>query len=63
MKFKGSSMQDIEKWLAKYQSDGVNLGIKELIHYQGKTALCKTPIKTLQHSKLSLKSQAWILQT
>lgn len=42
-------MQDIEKWLAKYQSDGVNLGIKELIHYQGKTALLNlSPRKTVQ---------------
>lgn len=42
-------MQDIAKWLAKYQSDGVNLGIKELIHYQGKTALVNlSPRKTVQ---------------
>ena len=42
-------MQDIAKWLAKYQSDGVNLGIKELIHYQGKTALLNlSPRKTVQ---------------
>ena len=42
-------MQDIAKWLAKYRSDGVNLGIKELIHYQGKTALLNlSPRKTVQ---------------
>lgn len=42
-------MQDIAKWLAKYQSDGVTLGIKELIHYQGKTALLNlSPRKTVQ---------------
>lgn len=42
-------MQDITKWLTKYHSDGVNLGIKELIHYQGKTALLNlSPRKTVQ---------------
>ncbi|WP_339722555.1 DUF58 domain-containing protein [uncultured Paraglaciecola sp.] len=42
-------MQDIAKWLSKYSSDGVNLGIKELIHYQGKTALLNlSPRKTVQ---------------
>ena len=42
-------MQDIEKWLSKYQSNGVDLGIKELIHYQGKTALLNlSPRKTVQ---------------
>jgi uncharacterized protein (DUF58 family) len=42
-------MQDIARWLTKYQSDGVNLGIKELIHYQGKTALLNlSPRKTVQ---------------
>ena len=42
-------MQDIAKWLAKYHSDGVNLGIKELIHYQGKTSLLNlSPRKTVQ---------------
>jgi uncharacterized protein (DUF58 family) len=42
-------MQDIAKWLAKYRSDGVNLGIKELIHYQAKTALLNlSPRKTVQ---------------
>ena len=42
-------MQDIAKWLSKCQSDGVNLGIKELIHYQGKTALLNlSPRKTVQ---------------
>jgi uncharacterized protein (DUF58 family) len=42
-------MQDIEKCLTKYQRDGVNLGIKELIHYQGKTALLNlSPRKTVQ---------------
>ncbi|MFT6989444.1 MAG: hypothetical protein ACJASL_001417 [Paraglaciecola sp.] len=42
-------MQNIAKWLSKYQSDGVNLGIKELIHYQGKTALLNlSPRKTVQ---------------
>ena len=42
-------MQDIAKWLSKYQSDGVNLGIKELIHYQSKTALLNlSPRKTVQ---------------
>jgi uncharacterized protein (DUF58 family) len=42
-------MQDIAKWLSKYQSNGVNLGIKELIHYQGKTALLNlSPRKTVQ---------------
>lgn len=42
-------MQDIKKWLSKCQSDGVNLGIRELIHYQGKTALLNlSPRKTVQ---------------
>jgi uncharacterized protein (DUF58 family) len=42
-------MQDISKWLTKCQSDGVNLGIRELIHYQGKTALLNlSPRKTVQ---------------
>ncbi|GAC18881.1 DUF58 domain-containing protein [Paraglaciecola arctica] len=42
-------MQDITKWLSKCQSDGVNLGIRELIHYQGKTALLNlSPRKTVQ---------------
>jgi uncharacterized protein (DUF58 family) len=42
-------MQDIAKWLSRYHSDGVNLGIKELIHYQGKTALLNlSPRKTVQ---------------
>ncbi|WP_293748177.1 DUF58 domain-containing protein [uncultured Paraglaciecola sp.] len=42
-------MQDIAKWLVKYHSDGVNLGIKELIHYQGKTSLLNlSPRKTVQ---------------
>ncbi len=42
-------MQDIIRWLSKYQSDGVNLGIKELIYYQGKTALLNlSPRKTVQ---------------
>ena len=42
-------MQDIIRWLSKYQSDGVNLGIKELIYYQGKTALLNlSPRKTFQ---------------
>lgn len=42
-------MQDIVKWLTKYHSDGVNLGIKELIHYQGKTTLLNlSPRKTVQ---------------
>ena len=42
-------MQNIAKWLSKYRSDGVNLGIKELIHYQGKTALLNlSPRKTVQ---------------
>jgi uncharacterized protein (DUF58 family) len=42
-------MQDITKWLSKYQSDGVSLGIKELIHYQGKTSLLNlSPHKTVQ---------------
>jgi uncharacterized protein (DUF58 family) len=42
-------MRDITKWLTKYQCDGVNLGIKELIHYQSKTALLNlSPRKTVQ---------------
>lgn len=42
-------MQDIEKWLSKYQSNGVTLGIKELLHYQGKTGLLNlSPRKTVQ---------------
>ncbi|WP_299075251.1 DUF58 domain-containing protein [uncultured Paraglaciecola sp.] len=42
-------MQDSTKWLTKYQSDGVNLRIKELIHYQGKTSLLNlSPRKTVQ---------------
>jgi uncharacterized protein (DUF58 family) len=42
-------MQDIAKWLSKYHSDGVSLGIKELIYYQGKTSLLNlSPRKTVQ---------------
>jgi uncharacterized protein (DUF58 family) len=42
-------MQDIANWLDKHHSDGVNLGIKELLYYQGKTSLLNlSPRKTVQ---------------
>ncbi|WP_158968253.1 DUF58 domain-containing protein [Paraglaciecola sp. L3A3] len=42
-------MQDIATWLAKHHCDGINLGIKELIHYQSKTSLINlTPRKAVQ---------------
>ncbi|MDU0355517.1 DUF58 domain-containing protein [Paraglaciecola aquimarina] len=42
-------MQDIAKWLAKHHCDGINLSIKELIHYQSKTGLINlSPRKTVQ---------------
>jgi uncharacterized protein (DUF58 family) len=42
-------MQDIAQWLSKHHSDGVNLGIKELIHYQGRTGLLNlSPRKSVQ---------------
>ena len=46
-------MQDIVKWLSKYQSDGVNLGIKELIHYQGTTALLNLSLRKTVQAKLA----------
>lgn len=46
-------MQNNSKWLAQVHSDGVNLGIKELLHYQSKTSLLNlTPRKAVQ-AKLS----------
>ncbi|KXI29953.1 DUF58 domain-containing protein [Paraglaciecola hydrolytica] len=42
-------MSEIESWLSSHHSDGVNLGIKELIYYQGKTSLVNlSPRKTVQ---------------
>lgn len=42
-------MYDTENWLRSHHSDGVNLCIKELIYYQGKTALVNlSPRKTVQ---------------
>jgi uncharacterized protein (DUF58 family) len=42
-------MHDIPAWLTKFHSNGVNLGIKELIYYQGKTGLLNlSPRKTVQ---------------
>ena len=32
-------MQDVAKWLTNHHCDGVNLGIRELLYYQGKTSL------------------------
>jgi uncharacterized protein (DUF58 family) len=32
-------MQDVAKWLSNHHCDGVNLGIRELLYYQGKTSL------------------------
>jgi uncharacterized protein (DUF58 family) len=42
-------MFEIESWLSSHHSDGVNLSIKELIYYQGKTSLVNlSPRKTVQ---------------
>jgi uncharacterized protein (DUF58 family) len=42
-------MQDIAQWLTKHHSNGVDIGIKELIHYQAKTGLINlTPRKAVQ---------------
>lgn len=42
-------MYEIESWLNSHHSDGVNLSIKELIYYQGKTSLVNlSPRKTVQ---------------
>ncbi|MGS2721338.1 DUF58 domain-containing protein [Paraglaciecola aestuariivivens] len=42
-------MLDVSAWLTKLQANGVELGIKELIYYQGKTALLNlSPRKTVQ---------------
>ncbi|MDP5029239.1 MAG: DUF58 domain-containing protein [Paraglaciecola sp.] len=42
-------MLDVENWLSAHQSDGINLGIRELIYYQGKTSLVNlSPRKTVQ---------------
>lgn len=42
-------MLDVNAWLAKLHGNGVELGIKELIYYQGKTALLNlSPRKTVQ---------------
>lgn len=42
-------MHEVESWLHSHHSDGVNLSIKELIYYQGKTSLVNlSPRKTVQ---------------
>ncbi|MFT6895620.1 MAG: hypothetical protein ACJA13_000017 [Paraglaciecola sp.] len=42
-------MQDVEKWLKDHHSDGVNLGIKELLYYQSKTSLLNlSPARAVQ---------------
>jgi uncharacterized protein (DUF58 family) len=42
-------MLDVENWLRAHHSDGINLNIRELIHYQGKTGLVNlSPRKTVQ---------------
>ena len=42
-------MQDHSSWLTSHHCDGVNLGIKELIYYQGKSSLVNlSPRKTVQ---------------
>jgi uncharacterized protein (DUF58 family) len=42
-------MQDVTRWLATHHSDGVTLGIKELLYYQAKTGLLNlSPRKTVQ---------------
>lgn len=42
-------MQDNTSWLTSHHCDGVNLGIKELIYYQGKASLVNlSPRKTVQ---------------
>ena len=42
-------MQDLTSWLTSHHCDGVNLGIKELIYYQGKASLVNlSPRKTVQ---------------
>ena len=42
-------MQDLTSWLTSHHCDGVNLGIKELIYYQGKSSLVNlSPRKTVQ---------------
>jgi uncharacterized protein (DUF58 family) len=46
-------MQDVPQWLQKYHSDGVTLGIKELIHYQGKTGLLNLSPRKRVQAKLS----------
>ena len=46
-------MQDVTSWLDNHDADGFNLGIKELLYYQSKTALLDlTPGKVI-HSKLA----------
>lgn len=42
-------MSEVENWLLAHHSDGINLGIRELIYYQGKTGLVNlSPRKTVQ---------------
>jgi uncharacterized protein (DUF58 family) len=42
-------MLDVQNWLLTHHSDGINLGIRELIYYQGKTGLVSlSPRKTVQ---------------
>lgn len=42
-------MFDVESWLSTHHSDGINLSIRELIYYQGKTGLINlSPRKTVQ---------------
>ncbi|WP_088331993.1 DUF58 domain-containing protein [Lacimicrobium sp. SS2-24] len=46
-------MQEITQWLERHQTDGVNLTLTELLHYQSKTAMLDlSPRKTIQ-SKLA----------
>jgi uncharacterized protein (DUF58 family) len=44
-------MHNVQTWLNSHHTDGVNLSIKELLYYQGKTALVNlSPRKTVQAS-------------
>jgi uncharacterized protein (DUF58 family) len=46
-------MQDVEQWLQDHHSDGVNLGIKELLYYQSKTSLLNLSVARSAQAKLS----------
>lgn len=46
-------MQDVAQWLKDHHSDGVNLGIKELLYYQSKTSLLNLSPGSAAQAKLS----------